>query len=110
MFVGEGISHYVASVIRVITSGRKVRLEHYAGRYQVEPGRDLVIRREGSRLYGQVYDLPEVELVVHSKKEFLLGRTPSRLVFDFDPEGTPTGLSFYMDGAEIHGDKIEERV
>jgi 3-keto-disaccharide hydrolase/Domain of unknown function (DUF3471) len=82
-------------------------LDRYTGKYKAASGREIVIRREGSRLFAFVLARPNLELLPHSKQEFMLRWTDARLVFDLNADDAPTAVTFYVGRAKTPAKKVE---
>ena len=90
----------------VITLAPEV-LDRYTGEYKDEQNRSFVIRREGFRIYAQVFSRPNLELLVHSKQEFGLRWTADRMVFDLNSEDVPTGVTLFVGRAKFPAKKVK---
>ena len=90
----------------VVTLAEDV-LDRYTGEYEVGPAGNCVISRDGGQLYAQFYEMPKLELLTHSTKEFSHRWTASRFVFDLNSEGAPTAFVFHIGDDEIHAKKVD---
>lgn len=90
----------------VITLAPKV-LDRYTGEYKDGRERRFVIRREGFRMYAQIFSRPNLELLVHSKEEFGLRWTAGRLVFDLNSDGEPTGATLLVGRGKFPAKKFK---
>jgi len=72
-------------------------LDTYTGTYQMAPGFNLVITREGSQLYGQATGQQRFELYSKNETEFYLTVTEARGVFGKDDNGKMQ-LTWYQGG------------
>jgi hypothetical protein len=89
----------------VITLAPEV-LDRYTGEYRDGQNRVFVIRREGFRMYAQIFSRPNLELLVHSKQEFGMRWTAGRLVFDLNADGEPLGVKLLVGRAEFPARKV----
>ena len=71
--------------------------ERYVGRYQLSPGRFIVITRKDDQLVGEVTSLPASELLPISDREFSLKLFDSRLTFEVDERGRATAVIWHTD-------------
>jgi hypothetical protein len=81
-------------------------LDRYTGEYVDGQNRRFVIRREGFRMYAQIFSRPNLELLVHSKQEFGMRWTAGRLVFDLNADGEPLGVKLLVGRAEFPAKKV----
>jgi hypothetical protein len=63
-------------------------LETYTGTYELAPGFNIVITREGNQLFGQATGQAQFELFPKSQQEFYLKVTPASGVFAKNEQGT----------------------
>lgn len=75
-------------------------LERYVGRYEVSPGRNFTIKREGDKLFANFYGDRWFEIVPLSEREFSMKRSAVDLRFDLDAKGNPTSFAFQIGGHE----------
>lgn len=77
----------------------------YAGRYEVGPGRVLVVSVQGDTLRALLPGFREAELVARTETEFAWFNPDlnleSQLVFVRDADGTPTHAAWRRDGKEV---------
>ena len=90
----------------VITLKAEV-LDRYTGTYRAGDDRAFVIRREGLRLFAEIFNRPNIELLTHSKDEFSLRWTAARLVFDLGGDGAPTGVTLHVGRGQFPAKKTE---
>ncbi len=84
-------------------------LERYVGRYEVSPGRNFTIKREGDKLFANFYSDRWFEIVAHSEREFSMKRAAVDLKFDLDSEGRPKSFVFHIGGRQDAAKKVEEK-
>jgi hypothetical protein len=90
----------------VITLAPEV-LDRYTGEYKDGRERRFVIRREGFRMFAQIFSRPNLELLVYSKEEFGLRWTAGRLVFDLNSDGEPSAVKLLVGRAEFPARKVK---
>jgi hypothetical protein len=81
-------------------------LDRYTGKYRLG-NMGVTIFREGTQMFAQVADSVKLELLTRSPQEFSLRWTAGRFVFELNPEGAPTALTFHIGGDELQGKKVE---
>ncbi|MGH7495677.1 MAG: family 16 glycoside hydrolase [bacterium] len=81
-------------------------IERYAGRYEVSPGRDFTIKREGDKLLANFYGDRWFEIVAHSEREFSMKRSAVDLKFDLDSNGHPRSFVFHIGGTQEVAKKV----
>jgi hypothetical protein len=82
-------------------------LDRYTGKYQLSRQGNIVITRDGSRLFAQVLTVAGLELVTNSPEEFSFRWTAAKMVFDLNSDGVPTGVTFHIGGDEMRAKKID---
>ncbi|HJW28465.1 MAG TPA: serine hydrolase, partial [Saprospiraceae bacterium] len=80
-------------------------LESYVGTYQLAPGFNIVITRQGSQLTGQATGQSSFELFPKSATEFYLKVVVARIVFSKDPDGNMM-MTLYQSGQVLPGKRI----
>ena len=73
-------------------------LDRYVGRYGSAGQQPAVISREGTTLSVRFGFGAPLEMLPHSSTEFSLRWTAATLMFDLDPSGMPTSLTFHIGG------------
>jgi tetratricopeptide (TPR) repeat protein len=81
-------------------------LASYVGTYQVQPGFDIVITREGKQLFGQATGQGKFELFPKSDTEFYLKVVDAQLEF-LQEDGTVKSLILLQNGQKIPGKKMD---
>lgn len=79
-------------------------LEAYTGTYTVYKGLDIVITREGNRLFGQATGNPKAELYPKSENEFYLKVVKASLIFNKDDKT----LTLHQSGQDLKGNRISD--
>ena len=92
---------------RPVITLKPEELDPYTGTYRAGDDRAFVIRREGPRLFAEIFNRPNIELLTHSKDEFSLRWTAARLVFDLGGDGTPTGVTLHVGRGQFPAKKTE---
>jgi CubicO group peptidase (beta-lactamase class C family) len=72
----------------------------YAGVYELAPGLDLTVTREGDRIFVQPTGQEKVEIFPETRTAFFLKVTDAQIVFADAPA---TGLVFHQGGRQIPG-------
>jgi D-alanyl-D-alanine-carboxypeptidase/D-alanyl-D-alanine-endopeptidase len=62
-------------------------LESYTGTYELAPGFNIVITRDGKQLFGQATGQPQFEMFPKTATEFYLKVTPATAIFSTNAEG-----------------------
>jgi hypothetical protein len=70
--------------------------DRYVGRYRTAAGMEVVITRDGTRFFGQMFGLPPFEIFASSEREFFLTSFDARITFDVDARGRATALNLDM--------------
>ncbi|MEK7857947.1 MAG: serine hydrolase [Elusimicrobiota bacterium] len=73
-------------------------LDAYAGRYELEPGFIITIRREGERLKAQATGQPEFPIFAESDTDFYFKVVEASLTFHRDVGGRVTHLTLHQGG------------
>ena len=82
-------------------------LETYVGTYNLAPGFDIEITREGTRLYGQATGQGRFELFPKSETEFYLKVVAAQVVFN-TKDGQVESLTLFQGGQELPAKKMEK--
>lgn len=80
-------------------------LESYVGTYQIAPGFNIVISRDGGKLLGQATGQPSFELHAKSNTEFYLTVVDAQIVFSRNDEGNMM-LTLYQGGQVLPGKRL----
>lgn len=75
----------------------------YAGVYELAPGLDLAVTRDGDRIFVQPTGQEKVEIFPESETAFFLKVTDAQIVFTSDAGGRAAGLVFHQGGRQIPG-------
>jgi CubicO group peptidase (beta-lactamase class C family) len=80
-------------------------LQTYTGTYEIVPGFNIVITRDGSRLFGQATGQGQFELFPKSTSEFYLKVVEARVEFKSGSDGI-MGMTLYQNGQVMPGKRI----
>jgi CubicO group peptidase (beta-lactamase class C family) len=78
----------------------------YAGVYELAPGFQITLTREGDHLMGQPTGQPKAELFPESESRFFLKVVDAQIEIQTGPDGKATGLTLYQGGRETPGKKV----
>jgi CubicO group peptidase (beta-lactamase class C family) len=73
-------------------------LERYVGTYQLQPGFNIVITREGDRLFGQGTNQPQFELFAQSENRFFLKAVNAQVEFHDYEDGEADTFTLFQNG------------
>lgn len=79
----------------------------WAGRYEVQPGFVLELRREGDRLISQATGQDAIEVFPASAHRYFLRVVPAELEVIPGPDGRAEAIVLYQAGREIRAERIE---
>ena len=79
----------------------------YVGVYELAPGFQLTLTREGDRLMGQPTGLPKAELFPESETKFFLKGEDVQVEFQRGPDGKATGLTLFQGGRQAPGKRVK---
>jgi serine-type D-Ala-D-Ala carboxypeptidase/endopeptidase len=82
-------------------------LETYVGTYQLNPGFNIVVTREGKKLFGQATGQAKVELFAAREREFYLKVVNARIIFNIAPPAAVESLTLIQNGQSITGKRID---
>ncbi|HMQ63280.1 MAG TPA: serine hydrolase [Flavilitoribacter sp.] len=82
-------------------------LESYVGTYNLAPGFDIEITREGTQLFGQATGQGRFELFPKSETEFYLKVVAAQVVFNAK-DGQVESLTLFQGGQELPAKKMEK--
>jgi hypothetical protein len=72
----------------------------YVGVYELAPGFELTLTREGDRLMGQPTGMSKAELFPESETKFFLKVEDTQIEFQRGPDGKATGLTLFQRGRQ----------
>lgn len=96
----------VASEMEEVTLSEDV-LERYVGVYEVRPGFQLTITREGANLHAQATGQPKVGIFPESETRFYLKVVPAQIEFHLGDDGHAASLTLFQNGQEIPATRVE---
>ena len=73
----------------------------YAGVYELAPGLDLAVSREGDRIFVQPTGQDKVEIFPETETAFFLKVTDAQIVFTREGGGAAAGLVFHQGGRQV---------
>ena len=79
----------------------------YVGVYELAPGFQLTLTREGDRLMGQPTGLPKAELFPESETKFFLKVEDTQIELQRGPDGKATGLTLIQRGRQTPGKRVK---
>lgn len=97
---------YEVPAVPVVAKIDPAILDQYVGQYQVRPGAELTITRQGSSLIVQPTGGRKVELLPSSETKFFATAPPITLTFVKGPDGKVTEAMILESGTETRAKKI----
>ncbi len=82
-------------------------LDTYVGTYELAPGFNVVITREGKQLYVQATGQGKFELFVKSNVEFFLKVVNAQIIFNVNEQAAVESLTLFQNGQKITGKKTD---
>jgi D-alanyl-D-alanine carboxypeptidase len=79
----------------------------YVGVYELAPGFQLTLTREGDRLMGQPTGLPKAELFPESETKFFLKVEDTQIELQRGPDGKATGLTLFQRGRQTPAKRVK---
>ncbi len=79
----------------------------YAGIYELAPGFEIAITREGSRIFAQATGQPKLELFPESETKFFLKAVDAQMVFVKGENGGADSLVLHQGGMERPGKRVK---
>jgi len=79
----------------------------YAGVYELGPGFQITVTREGDHLMGQPTGQPKLEIFPESETRFFLKVVDAQIEFQRGADGKATELTLFQGGREIPGKKVK---
>lgn len=83
-------------------------LQSYVGRYELAPGFNLSVSREGSQLKVQATGQQMHDIFPKSESEFYYKLVEAQIAFNCDEQGKITSLTLFQNGKEIPGKRLED--
>ena len=81
--------------------------DSFAGRYELAPGFDLTISREGEQLFLQVTGQPKFELFPSAEREYFLKVVDAKVTFADAVEGRVPSLVLHQNGRAMPAKRVE---
>ena len=85
-----------------------VILDRYVGSYRLGPRAFLTVARDGAGLSAQATGEPALPFVPESDRTFVSRVADTRLTFETEPDGRPTGIVLHRDGRDRTGPRVSE--
>lgn len=82
-------------------------LDRYLGTYELVPGFQIEVTREGDQLYAQATAQPRFEIFPESETRFFLEVVDAVVEFHGIEDGRADGLTLYQGGREMPGRRVE---
>ncbi|WP_373518018.1 serine hydrolase [Pricia sp.] len=83
-------------------------LESYVGKYQLQPGFVITVRKEGDQLKAQATGQPEFEIYPKAKNIFYLKVVAAELTFNKNDQGAVESLTLNQGGQQLVGKRLQE--
>lgn len=81
-------------------------LQRYTGTYELVPGFNIEISRDGDQLYAQATGQPRFEIYPKSDTEFYLKVVEAQIIFSADAEGV-VSMALHQNGQVMPGKKVK---
>jgi CubicO group peptidase (beta-lactamase class C family) len=81
-------------------------LDNYVGTYELNPGFNIIITREGKQLFGQATGQNKFELFPKNSREFYLKVVEAQIIFNAVEEAVES-LTLLQNGQKITGKKVK---
>jgi CubicO group peptidase (beta-lactamase class C family) len=81
-------------------------LDSYVGTYELVPGFNIVVTRDGSRLFGQATGQPQFEMFPKTESEFYLKVVEAKIIFSKNDSGEAM-MTLYQSGQVLPGRKLK---
>ncbi len=110
---GEKESEKAVRVAGSVPSGRhQIELDpsvydSYTGVFELAPGFELTVTREGDRLITQATGQSQVEVFPESRNRFFLKVVDAQLTFVWDPDGAVNKVILHQGGREVSGKRVK---
>lgn len=79
----------------------------YAGVYELMPGFELTITREGDQIFGQATGQPRAELFPESESKFFLKIVDAQIEFVRGPDGRAESLVLHQGGRDMAAKRVK---
>jgi D-alanyl-D-alanine-carboxypeptidase/D-alanyl-D-alanine-endopeptidase len=81
-------------------------LDTYVGSYELNPGFNILITRNGKQLFGQATGQGKFELYAKSNREFYLKVVNAQIIFNVNEQAAVENLTLIQNGQKITGKKV----
>ena len=82
-------------------------LDRYVGRYRLSPALELVVSRDGERLFAQMSRQPPFEVLAESPTAFFWRLVDARMTFEVDPDSAVTGVVLHQNGRDVPAARVD---
>lgn len=82
-------------------------LDRYAGIYELNPGFQFTVTRDGAQLYFQATGQGKAELFAESETKFFFKVVDAEVVFTVGPDGPATALTLFQGGTEQVAKRVQ---
>ena len=103
----EWLDADVSEVPKTVTVPEKI-LDKYVGRYELQPGFVITIRRDGSKLLAQATAQPELEIFAESETKFFYRVVDAQITFNAGEDGGIAGLTLHQGGRDMPARRLED--
>jgi hypothetical protein len=83
-------------------------MDRYVGRYELQPGFIISIRRDGARLFAQATAQPEFEIFAESETKFFYRVVEAQITFNSDETGKAASLTLHQGGRNMPAERLED--
>ena len=83
-------------------------LDRYVGRYELQPGFVITVRRDGGKLFAQATAQPEFEIFAESETKFFFRVVDAQISFDTDETGKTVQLTLHQAGMNMPAKRLED--
>ena len=83
-------------------------LDGYVGRYELQPGFVITIRRDGAKLFAQATAQPEFEIFAESETKFFYKVVDAQITFNTDETGKTESLTLHQAGMNMPAKRLED--
>ncbi len=83
-------------------------LEKYVGKYELQPGFVITVRRDGARIFAQATSQPEFEIFPESETKFFYKVVDAQITFNIDETGKCESLTLHQGGRHIPAKRLED--
>jgi CubicO group peptidase (beta-lactamase class C family) len=81
-------------------------LDHYVGRYELQPGFVLEITRDGDHLFSQAGQNPKIQMFAESPGNFFTRTVDSQITFVAEGDGSASALVLHKSGRDTTAKRI----